>query len=137
MPGTRPHPSVILFDGECGFCCAWVTFVIRHDPRGAFRFAPRQSDAARHLLAPFGVRPDALASIALIAGPTLATRSDAVLKICTHLGFPWRLAAWLAVVPRPLRDGVYTWVARNRHRLLGRRDRCGLARPEDADRFLH
>jgi len=127
---------MILFDGECHFCRAWVTFVIRHDPGGAFRFAPRQSDAARDLLAPFGVRPDALGSIALIAGPTLATRSDAVLKICAQLGFPWHLVSWLAVIPRPLRDGVYGWFARNRHRLSWRRDRCRLARPEDGDRFL-
>lgn len=136
MPDARPHPSVILFDGECHFCRGWVTFVIRHDPGGAFRFAPRQSDAARDLLAPFGVRPDALGSIALIAGSTLATRSDAVLKICTQLGSPWHLVSWLTVIPRPLRDGVYGWVARNRHRLSLRRDRCGLAGPEDGDRFL-
>jgi predicted DCC family thiol-disulfide oxidoreductase YuxK len=136
MPDTRPHPSVILFDGECHICRAWVTFVIRHDPGGAFRFAPRQSDAARYLLAPFGVRPDALGSIALITGPTLATRSDAVLRICAQLGLPWRLVPCLAVIPRPLRDGVYGWVARNRHRLSWRRDRCRPARPEDGDRFL-
>jgi predicted DCC family thiol-disulfide oxidoreductase YuxK len=136
MLDPGPHPSVILFDGECPFCRQWVIFVIRRDPRGAFRFAPRQSDAARDLLAPFRVRPDALGSIALIAGPTLATRSDAVLGICTELGFPWRLASWLAVIPRPLRDGVYGWVARNRHRLSRRRNRCQIARPEDGDRFL-
>lgn len=136
MPDADSHPSVILFDGECHFCRAWVIFVIRHDPRGAFRFAPRQSDAAGRLLASFGVRPDDLGSIALIAGPTLATRSDAVLTICTQLGLPWRLVSWLAVIPRPLRDGVYGWVARNRHRLSWRRDRCQLARPEDGDRFL-
>jgi predicted DCC family thiol-disulfide oxidoreductase YuxK len=74
MPDPTSHPSVILFDGECRFCRAGVTFVIRHDPRGAFRFAPRQSDAARYLLDPFGVRPDALGSIPLIAGPAEADR---------------------------------------------------------------
>lgn len=136
MADTPPKPSVILFDGECRFCSAWVAFVIRHDPRGAFRFAPRQSDAARRLLAPFGVAPDDLGSIALIAGPALATRSDAVLRIFRQLGFPWRLVSWLVVVPRPLRDVAYAWVARNRHRLSLRRDRCRLAGGEDRDRFL-
>ena len=124
MHDARPHPAVILFDGECHFCRAWVTFVIRHHPRGAFRFAPRQSDAARCLLAPFDVPPDALGSLALIAGPTLTTRSDAVLQIFSQLGFPWRLLSWLFVIPRPPRDGAYVWVARNRHRLPGRRGPC-------------
>ena len=136
MYGPLRHPPVILFDGECHFCSAWVTFVLRHDRRGVFRFAPRQSDAARRLLTPFGVRPDALGSVALIAGPILAMRSDAVLQIFAQLGFPWRLASWLVVIPRPLRDVAYAWVARNRHRLSWRRDRCRLAGPEDSDRFL-
>jgi len=136
MYDASPHSPVILFDGECRFCSAWVTFVLRYDRRGAFRFAPRQSDAARRLLTPFGVRPDALGSIALIAGPILAMRSDAVLQIFAQLGFPWRLVSWLVVIPRPLRDVLYAWVARNRHRLSWRRDRCRLAGPEDSDRFL-
>lgn len=136
MHDPYPHPSVILFDGECHLCRTWVAFVLRHDPRGAFRFVPRQSDAARRLLAPFGVSPEALDSIALIAGPTLATRSEAVLQICSQLGFPWRLVSWLVVIPRPLRDVAYTWVARNRHRLSWRRDRCRMADPEDRDRFV-
>jgi predicted DCC family thiol-disulfide oxidoreductase YuxK len=136
MDDPSPHPLVILFDGECQFCSAWVTFVIRHDPHGAFRFAPRTSNAARRLLAPFGVAPDTLDSIALIAGTSLATRSDAVLQIFTRFGFPWRLVSWLAVIPRPLRDAGYALVARNRHRLRGRPDQCRSAGPEDVDRFL-
>lgn len=136
MYGALRHPPVILFDGECHFCSAWVAFVLRHDRRGAFQFASRQSDAARRLLAPFGVLPDTLGSIALIAGPTLVTRSDAVLQILARLGFPWRLFSWLVVIPRPVRDVAYAWVARNRHRLSWRRDGCRLANPEDDDRFL-
>lgn len=136
MGDTLPHPAVILFDGECGFCTAWVAFVMRHDPGGAFRFAPRQSDAATRLLTPFGVPPDALGSIALIAGPTLSTRSDAVLQIFARLRSPWHLVSWLVIIPRPLRDPAYAWVARNRHRLARRRDRCRLPDPGSGDRFL-
>ena len=136
MHDPCPHPAIILFDGECHLCRAWVAFVLRHDPRGVFRFAPHQSDAARRLLAPFGVRPDTLDSIALIAGPTLATCSDAIVQICSQLRFPWRLVSWLVVIPRPLRDVAYTWVARNRHRLSRQRDRCRMAGPEESNRLL-
>jgi predicted DCC family thiol-disulfide oxidoreductase YuxK len=136
MIDARTYSAVILFDGECHFCSAWVSFVIRHDPRGTFRFAPRQSDAARRLLARFAVPPDALGSIALITGPTLVTRSDAVLRIFAQLEFPWRLVSWLVVIPRPLRDVVYTWVARNRHRFSWRGERCRLPGPEQGDRFV-
>jgi predicted DCC family thiol-disulfide oxidoreductase YuxK len=136
MRDPSPHPAVILFDGECHFCLAWVGFVLRHDSRGAFRFAPLLSDAARRLLVPFGLRPDALDSIALIAGPTLATRSDAIVQICSQLRFPWRLVSWLVLIPRPLRDVMYMWMARNRHRLFCQRDRRRMADPEVDHRFL-
>ena len=136
MHDPCPHHAVILFDGECHFCLAWVGFVLRHDSRGAFRFAPLQSDAARRLLVPFALRPDTLDSIALIAGPTLATRSDAIVQICSQLRFPWRLLSWLVVIPRPSRDVMYMWVARNRHRLFWQRNRRRIAGPEDDPRFL-
>jgi predicted DCC family thiol-disulfide oxidoreductase YuxK len=32
------------------------------------------------------------------------------------------MAAFMAVIPRPLRDVVYEFVARIRHRVFGRRD---------------
>jgi len=130
------QPSVVLFDGECTLCDGWVSFLLRHDPRGRFRFAPRQSDAARRLLTPFGVEPDKLGSIALIADSTLYTRSDAILHILAQLGYPWRVLSGLSVVPRPLRDRAYSVFARNRYRLGGRRDQCRTAGPEDGDRFL-
>jgi len=136
MDDPFPHPLVILFDGDCQFCNAWVTFIIRHDPRGAFRFAPRTSDAARRLLILSGVAPDALDSIVLFVGTSLATRSDAILQIFARLGFPWRLVSCLVVIPRLLRDAGYALIARNRHRLRGRRDRCLTAGLENGDRFL-
>jgi predicted DCC family thiol-disulfide oxidoreductase YuxK len=128
-------PPVILFDGECGFCSRWVAFVMRHD-RGLFRFAPRQSDAAERLLRPLGVRPDELGSVALLDGGRLRTHSDAVLSVVARLGFPWRLAACLAIIPRPARDFGYALVARNRHRLSRRGARCPAPDSETDGRFL-
>jgi predicted DCC family thiol-disulfide oxidoreductase YuxK len=127
---------VIVFDGECHFCSAWVRFVLQNDAQGAFRFVPRQSDAARRLLAAVGVVPDALGSIALISGRTVVTRSDAVLRIFARLAFPWCLVSWLVVIPHPLRDFAYAWVARNRYRLSSRRTQCRLVGPDESDRFL-
>lgn len=135
-PNERANGAVIVFDGDCQFCSAWVRFVLRNDPRGTFWFAPRQGDAARRLLAPFGVAPDTLGSIALVTGTTLATRSGAVLQICAGLGFPWCLLSWLVIIPRPLRDAGYAWVARNRHRLSRRRTQCRPPALADGERFL-
>uniref|UniRef100_UPI00333EC032 thiol-disulfide oxidoreductase DCC family protein n=1 Tax=Castellaniella defragrans TaxID=75697 RepID=UPI00333EC032 len=50
--------------------------------------------------------------------------SVAVIAILRRLPRPWRWLTMLRVVPRPLRDAAYRMVARNRYRLLERREAC-------------
>ncbi|MFP5284488.1 MAG: thiol-disulfide oxidoreductase DCC, partial [Thermoanaerobaculia bacterium] len=40
------------------------------------------------------------------------------------------------VIPRPLRDALYRWIARNRYRWFGRTETCWLPTPELQSRFL-
>ena len=116
------EPPVILYDASCDLCRASVAFVAARDPTAGLRFAPLGSDAASALLGP--LRRDGREgtdSVCLIEGGRLFERSTAALRIARRLRWPWRLAWALVVVPRPLRDLVYRLVARNRHRLAGRR----------------
>lgn len=45
-----PVSPIVFFDGVCGLCNSSVDFVLRHDPKGQFRFSPLQGDAAARLL---------------------------------------------------------------------------------------
>lgn len=128
--------KVIIFDGECNLCSAWVDFVLRRDIGSVFWFAARQSDAARGLLGGRGLQPDDSGSIALVLGLDVRTRSDAVLRIFTHLPFPWKALCALLIIPRPLRELAYSLVARTRYQLFGRRATCRLGGPDDHERFL-
>jgi predicted DCC family thiol-disulfide oxidoreductase YuxK len=38
------------------------------------------------------------------------------------LGWPWRAARALLLLPRPARDWLYNRIARNRYALFGRKD---------------
>ena len=126
---------VILFDGVCNLCNGSVRFVLARDRQRRFRFASLQSAAAAQLLA--GRPPGAIGdSIVLVEGERIYQQSTAVLRILRGLGAGWRLLYALIVVPRPLRDAVYRWVARNRYRWFGRTEACAVPRPEDRDRFL-
>jgi predicted DCC family thiol-disulfide oxidoreductase YuxK len=40
------------------------------------------------------------------------------------------------LVPRPLRDLVYRWIARNRYRWFGKKETCRLPNAEERARFL-
>lgn len=149
---------IVVFDAQCLLCNGWVQFLLRHDRRGVFRFASMQGETGRALLAQAGLqvtglqtlllvdgrrssedlRPDGLRCELAWGGPTRRSwqHTAAILRVLHALGWPWRLAwvAWL--VPAPLRDAAYRWVARNRYRVLGRADTCLLPPPGHAARFL-
>lgn len=136
--GTSSPPSdVILFDGVCNLCNGFVQFVIPRDPRARFRFASLQSSAAAALLNGRRSRGPLPDSVLLLQDGRLFTQSDAALRVAKGLTFPWNLAYAFVVVPRPLRDVVYAWVARNRYRWFGKRDVCMVPTPELRTRFLN
>ncbi|SFQ71665.1 thiol-disulfide oxidoreductase DCC family protein [Hymenobacter arizonensis] len=138
MPDSGP--DTILFDGVCNLCNGFVQFVIRHDPQGRFRFAALQSPAAQELLARHGLAsallPTEPESVLLLSGGRLYSHSTAVLRIAHALGRGWRLAGVGWVLPRPWRDALYRFVARNRYRWFGREESCMLPTPALKARFL-
>ena len=138
MPTSAP--DIIFFDGVCNLCNGFVQFVIRHDPKQHFRFAALQSEAAQALLAGQGVTSAMLGtepdSVLVLSGGRLYSHSTAVLRIARGLGGVWQLAGVGWVLPRPWRDALYRFVARNRYRWFGRQESCMLPTPELKSRFL-
>ncbi len=137
---TVDHP-IILFDGQCGLCARSVRFIAARDRAGHFRFAPLHGPAAARECARLRVALPTLSdadpgTMILIDGNGALNRSDAALAIASRLTLPWRLFAALRVVPKPLRDGLYRWVARNRYRWFGSSDRCPAPTPDLRARLL-
>jgi predicted DCC family thiol-disulfide oxidoreductase YuxK len=128
--------GVVLFDGVCNLCNGFVRFIIERDPHGRFQFAPLQSNAATSLLSG---HPDHTAlpdSVVLVDEGGLYVKSTAALRVARGLRFPWPVFWVFVVVPRPVRDWVYDFVARHRYRWFGRRDVCMVPTPEVLGRFL-
>jgi predicted DCC family thiol-disulfide oxidoreductase YuxK len=133
-----PRSEILFYDGRCALCHRAVRFVLRHDHSGiAFRFAPLQGRtfAARIPSGQLGGVPDSMA--VETQGGALLVRSDACVHVLRRLGGGWKVAAALvAIVPRPLRDACYDFVARVRYRLFGRRnDLCSIVPTELDERF--
>lgn len=129
------HP-IVLFDGVCNFCEGRVRFIIDHDPHGTFRFASLQSDYGRALAEQYNTDASELNTMMLVEDGRLFKRSTAALRVARRLGFPWSLAWVFAIVPRPVRDAVYDFVANNRYRWFGKKEQCMIPTPEIRQRFL-
>ena len=127
---------VLLFDGVCNLCEGSVQFVIRRDPHAQFRFAALQSEAARRILSDLGLPTDQVETMVLIEGGRALTRSTGALRVARRLSGLWPLLYGFIIVPRFIRDGVYSWIARNRYRWFGRKDHCLVPTPDLKARFL-
>lgn len=127
---------IVVFDGVCHLCSAWVRFLLGRKGARRYRYAAMQSDSGRRLLAQHGLGPDDPVSFLLLRDGIAYTDTDAILRVLHDLGGFWRASVALRVVPAILRDPVYRWIARNRYRLFGRRDTCWLPDPRFTGRFL-
>jgi predicted DCC family thiol-disulfide oxidoreductase YuxK len=124
MSPNASDAEILFYDGHCGLCHRAVKFVLKHDRSGrAFRFAPLQGATFQSRI-PAADRADLPDSVVVLtADGSLLVRSDAFVHILRRLGGGWRiLAGVLAVVPRPLRDVVYNFIARTRYSVFGKRD---------------
>ena len=132
---------VLLYDGTCGFCARSVQFVLSHERAdGTLRFARLEGPLGSALRS----RHPELATIdsvlwyepATASSPEqLLWRSRGALRVARYLGGIWRFLASLGtLVPRPLRDAAYDWIARHRHELAA--DACLLPTPDQRARFI-
>jgi predicted DCC family thiol-disulfide oxidoreductase YuxK len=131
-------PEIIFYDGHCGLCHGAVQFVLKRDPSGAaFRFAPLQGRTfeARVPAQRRAELPDTM--VLQARDGSLLVRSDAWVQILKRLGGGWsKVGAILSVIPRPLRNLVYDFVALIRYQVFGRRDEvCPLMPPHLRGRF--
>ncbi len=131
-----PNQPIIFFDGVCNLCNSSVQFVIKHDTQKKFTFASLQSDAAKEILLQFGEKNYQLDSIILIDSNEMYSKSSAVLRVLKLLGGFYSLLYLFIIIPKPFRDWLYNYVARNRYKWYGKRESCMIPSEKLKNRFL-
>jgi len=141
MAPTQAKQWVVFYDGECGMCARSVQWILRHDRSHTVLFAPLQGTTAERLPAELR-QSEALETLVVaqwsFSGPLrqLSTHSDAIVVITKVMGGPWRmLGKCLSWIPCGMRDGMYRWLARRRHRFAAPQS-CQLPEASDWRRFL-
>jgi len=129
------HP-ILLFDGVCNLCNGYVKFVLERDTHERFRFGSLQSDVADELLDRCDLPADYNDSLVLIEGSNCFTESSAVVRMGRHFDGTFGLLGALGVVPKPIRDIVYRFVADHRYEWFGKQDRCMAPDPNVESRFI-
>ena len=127
---------ILLFDGHCNLCNAWVQFIVKRNPAKTIRFASLQSNAGRALLAEHKIAQDYLDSLVLIEEERFSVSSSAALRTLSYLSTWESRLKLLLIVPRPIRDLIYRFIAKYRYKWFGRREQCMIPTAELNERFL-
>ena len=134
-PLDRSHP-LIVFDGVCVLCSGFVRMVVRVDRKSRFRFATAQSPFGEALFKKHGLRTDSYETNLVMVDGAAFTQLDSFIAVMAELGWPWRAAKLLLLLPRPLRDWLYNRIAKNRYALFGRKESCDIPSAELRGRLI-
>jgi predicted DCC family thiol-disulfide oxidoreductase YuxK len=132
---------IVLYDGVCGLCNRAVQFLLKRDRHNRLRFASLQSDFAATLLRRHGVDHQDLDTVYVVlnqgeANETLLAKSDAFLLLTKETGGVWSIARFGRIIPRPIRNWLYDFVARHRYQVFGKYDTCMLPDPRHKHKFI-
>ena len=127
---------ILLFDGHCNLCNAWVQYVVKRDPSSTIRFASLQSGAGRRLLEEHKIDVNYIDSLVLFEEKRFSVSSNAALRTLSYFDGWQKHLIFMSVVPRSLRDLVYRFIAKNRYKWFGRREQCMVPTAELSKRFL-
>uniref|UniRef100_A0A7S0TA94 DUF393 domain-containing protein n=1 Tax=Chrysocystis fragilis TaxID=1411660 RepID=A0A7S0TA94_9STRA len=115
---ARESRPVVLYDGTCPRCNAWVNFLLEHDTGSSLRYAAIGSPVGQALMDHVGLPRDADA-VLLVDREQYYLRSEAFLKILERTNLA-RYASLGWLVPRPVRDAL---LRANRER-FGESEQC-------------
>ena len=127
---------ILLFDGHCNLCNAWVNFIVKRDSSSRIRFASLQSRAGKRMLEEHKIDSNYLDSLVLFEEDKVSVSSTAALRILSYLDGWERHLIYLTILPRTFRDLVYRFVANNRYKWFGKREQCMVPTAELSKRFL-
>lgn len=134
QPASSQQP-IVFFDGECVMCNGFVDILLKVDPLGTILIAPLQGQTAKQYLPPLPIDREAW-SIYYRDESELYDQFDAFIQVCKRLGGVWSAFNAIRLIPRPVRDRIYRFIACNRYRLFGRRATCRMPSESERERFL-
>lgn len=106
------------------------------DKNDKLRFASQQSEIGEAILRKYNRPATRNDTVVLVYKDKVYERSSAFLKIATILGFPFSLLSVVYIFPRPIRNGIYNFIANNRYQWFGKYTACKVPSEKDKQKFL-
>lgn len=138
MVDIPKNKKIILFDGICNLCNYSVLKVIKYDKKDHFVFVALESKSGQDIINYLKIDVSKIDSIILYQpGVAYDIKSTAALKIMKDFGGFWILTQVFEILPTPIRDYFYDYIAKNRYKWFGKKESCMIPTPELKAKFLN
>ena len=117
--------KIVLFDGDCSFCNFWVRFITKRSKKNSFGFISLQSDEGINIRKKYEISPE-IDSVVFVEKNSAFTKSSAALNIIKYLKFPWKLLYIFIIIPVPVRNYLYDFIAKHRHKFFKENNSCSI-----------
>ena len=114
--------TIVIYDGDCQFCKKWTKFAQSKLQDKTISFFPFNSVEGIKIEEEFLIENQE--SVVYIQNNIVFFRSQAVLKICKQLQFPYNYLVFLKILPTFLLDFGYDFIAKRRHKLTNKKNCC-------------
>lgn len=126
---------IVFFDGVCGICNSTIDFLLKEDRGDVLKFATLQGALAAERLP--HLNKDHLDSIIYLrAGQEPLEKSSAIIHILRDVGGLWKLALVGLIIPKGLRDSLYSYVAKNRYKWFGKKEACRMPTEKERGKLI-
>ena len=131
------NKKIILFDGSCNLCNDVVLKVIKYDKKNIFLFSSLQSKIGKEITNHLGIDISKIDSI-ILDEPDISydIKSTAALKILQDFSGIWNLFSILLLLPEGFRNLIYDYIAKNRYKWFGKKEKCMIPSSELKEKFL-
>ena len=136
VPAFDDTAPIAFVDGNCALCSFSARMIHRFDGSGAVRICPVQTPLGQAILTHYGYSPDDPDTWLFLKEGRVHADSDAIIALGRHIGGWAGALRALGLLPRPLRNWLYRWVAHHRYALFGQADLCALPDPAFQARLM-
>lgn len=127
--------SVIIYDGNCGFCNKTVRFFAKNDTNNCFKFVSNHSVFGTELLEEHKIKGMEKSTIILTEKKIVCTKSVAIRKILLKIPKYRILGSLMFLIPNEVSDWFYDFISNRRKRIVKNND-CEIPTHEIRKKFI-
>lgn len=127
--------SVIIYDGNCGFCSRTVMFLAKNDKNNDFKFVSSLSEFGIKVMLKNNIKGLEKSTVILIEKESFYIQSIAIRKILLRIPYFRILGYVMFLIPKKVSDCFYAFISNRRKRIV-KNNICEIPTPEIRKKFI-